>query len=594
MMVLAGPGSGKTLVITHRIKYLIEHHNIQPSKILVITYTKAAAAQMQRRFEQITGQSHLPVSFGTFHAVFFKILKYAYNYRSDNIIDEEKKYQYMREIIERMDLEYEDESEFITAILSEISKVKGDLLPLQYYYAKNCSDSIFRSIYQEYEEKLRRRDKIDFDDMLVMCYELLSNRRDILALWQNQYQYILIDEFQDINRVQYEVIKLLAAPDNHLFIVGDDDQSIYGFRGARPEIMLNFEKDYTGCRRIVLDTNYRSDAHIIQRAQKLIGYNQARFSKAIQAHKEAVYPVQCHWYRDRAEEGTALARQILSYIAQGYSYGDMAILCRTNIDSRVLVQYLMQYNIPFCLKDAMPNLYEHWIAKNIITYMEFAMGNRERRDFLQIMNKPNRYISREYLTEPQVDLDELEKYYEDKEWMAERIEKLKYDLHMLRNMTPYAGIQYIYQAVGYRSYLQEYARHRNIQAQDLYDIVEELKEAARPYGTYQEWFTHIREYSEELKQQSGHRERVDGVDILTLHGSKGLEYNIVFLADVNEGVMPYKKAILEEDIEEERRMFYVGMTRAKEHLHICSVQERYGKKAEMSRFVREMGFSIET
>lgn len=190
------------------------------------------------------GGKRLPVSFGTFHAVYFQILKYAYNYRAENIIREEKKYEILRNIVHKTELDISDENEFVANLISEISNVKGEMLDVAYYYSKNCPEEVFKKIFREYNDTLIRANLIDFDDMLVMCYELLTKRKDILKLWQDKYRYILIDEFQDINRVQYEVIRLLAKPQDNLFIVGDDDQSIYRFRGARPEIMLNFEKDY--------------------------------------------------------------------------------------------------------------------------------------------------------------------------------------------------------------------------------------------------------------------------------------------------------------------------------------------------------------
>ena len=264
-LVLAGPGSGKTLVITHRTKNLIQNYQVNPSNILVITFTKAAATEMQERFDKLMDGQKLPVSFGTFHAVFFKILKYAYNYRAENILREDMKYRIIKELVDRENLDLEDEKEFIASIIAEIGNVKGDMIDIENYYSSNCSDEVFRRIYKGYDDRLRRKNMLDFDDMLIMCYELFRARKDILSAWQNKYQFILIDEFQDINRVQYEVMKMLAEPQNNLFIVGDDDQSIYRFRGARPEIMLNFEKDYPGSKRIVLDENYRCSGAVVKR-----------------------------------------------------------------------------------------------------------------------------------------------------------------------------------------------------------------------------------------------------------------------------------------------------------------------------------------
>ena len=378
MMVLAGPGSGKTTVITQRINNLIEEHNVNPSNILVVTFTKAAANEMQGRFNRLSGDKNLPVSFGTFHAVFFKILKYAYNYSASNIIRDETRYEYIREIVEKYELEYEDEKEFMSSILSEISVVKGDMIDINTYYSVNCPNDVFRKIFARYEDRLRRANKVDFDDMLVMCYELLSKREDILKAWQNKYKYILVDEFQDINKVQYEVVKLLARPRNNIFIVGDDDQSIYRFRGARPEIMLNFEKDFEGCKRVLLQVNYRSTKNIVDAAANVIKHNKARFDKDIVTEKEEGAKVDVALLKTHIDENKYIINLIRKYIEKGYKFSDIAVICRTNIGPRSLVQKLMEYNVPFRMKDSMPNIYEHWVTKNILSYIKIALGDRSR------------------------------------------------------------------------------------------------------------------------------------------------------------------------------------------------------------------------
>lgn len=240
MLVLAGPGSGKTTVITERIRFLTEVCGVHPGNILVITFTKAAAKEMKERYETRQSAGGGCVNFGTFHAVFFKILRFAYHYEASSIVKEEERYRVLREIAcTRMQQEITDEKEFVDAVAGEISRVKNERLALERYYSANCPDEVFREIYREYDRWLRRENKIDFDDMQLLCYELLSKRPDILRQWQQKYTYVMIDEFQDINRVQYDTVRLLAAPENNLFIVGDDDQSIYRFRGARPELMLH-------------------------------------------------------------------------------------------------------------------------------------------------------------------------------------------------------------------------------------------------------------------------------------------------------------------------------------------------------------------
>ena len=372
MLVLAGPGSGKTLVITERTKKLVKEYGIPPANILVITFTKAAAAEMRERFMRLMGSESCPVTFGTFHAVYFSVLKHAYNYRAENIIREEQRYQCIREIIGRHRLEYEDETEFITSILGEIGMVKNAGIAVSNYYAKNCAEEVFRKIYNEYHEYLYKHRLIDFEDMLVYTFELFRDRPDILAAWQKKYQYILIDEFQDINKIQYDVIKMLAGQRKNLFIVGDDDQSIYRFRGAKPEIMLHFKDDFPEAKMVLLDTNYRSQANIIKASLNLIGHNKERFDKRIQAAKEAETEVEYALFKDQREENLRIIRDMQEAVEKGASFRDFAVLFRTNTQPRFLMEMLMEYNIPFCTKDNIPNLYEHWVAKDIFAYIRIA------------------------------------------------------------------------------------------------------------------------------------------------------------------------------------------------------------------------------
>ena len=594
MIVLAGPGSGKTLVITHRTKHLIEEGGIHPSNILVITFTRAAANEMKERFETLTENAGYPVTFGTFHAVFFKILKFAYHLRGENILREEMKYEYIREIIEQEELEIEDQNEFIMGILSEISMVKGDMIDLNHYYSKNCSEEVFKKIFNQYSNKLERAGLLDFDDMLVKCYELLRARPDILKIWQDKYKYILIDEFQDINKIQYEIIKMLAKPENNLFIVGDDDQSVYRFRGARPEIMLNFHIDFPDTKKVLLDINYRSTKEIISSARKVIQINNKRFEKAIVTENGQGSPVEIKEFKDTTEELKHTLEQIKLYIGKGFTYRDMAFLFRTNIGPRQLVEKLMEYNIPFRMKDNLPNMYEHWIAKDILTYIRIAGGSIARNDYLRIMNKPKRYLSRMAFPNTSVSIDELKQIYGDKEWMIERIDKLEYDIGFIKGISPYSGINYIRSAIGYDEYLDEYAKYRRMKVDELYNLLDELVESAKPFKTYEEWFEYIEEYSQKLKEQVRLRNLdTNSMEIATMHSAKGLEYPIVFLLDVNEGITPHNKAVLDEDMEEERRLFYVALTRAKENIHVYTIKEKHAKPLSASRFIGEMRFDTQ-
>jgi len=589
LLVLAGPGSGKTTVITYRTKKLIEENKIDPSNILVITFTKAAAVEMQERFDKITEGKKYRVNFGTFHAIYFRILKYAYNYKAENIISEDKKFLIIKEIITDLRLDIEDTFDFINGIIGEISYVKGEMLNILHYYSKNCAEEIFKKIYEKYNEKLISMNLIDFDDMLLMCYELLTKREDILKLWQDKFRYILIDEFQDINKVQYEVIKLLAKPNNNLFIVGDDDQSIYSFRGAKPEIMLSIEKEYKDVKKIVLDYNYRSKKKIIELSENLIKNNKKRFDKNIKAVNLENGNFYIKEFADNFKQTNEVIDIINNHLKNGGEYKDIAVLYRTNTNPRILVERLMEYNIPFKMKDNLPNIYEHFISKNIISYIRVALGSRKRSDILEIINRPKRYISREVFNKTEVDFFEIKKQYFDKDYIIDKLEKLEYDLKMLKEMSPYAAISYIRHGIGYEEYLEEYAKYRRIKPEEYYEILDELMQSSKPYKTYDEWFLHIEEYATELKNQYLLRmDKRDGVELLTMHSSKGLEYNKVIIIDVNEGIVPHKKALLPEDIEEERRMFYVALTRARDEVYLFYCKERFGKEQEVSRFAKEL------
>lgn len=587
-MVLAGPGSGKTAVITERAKYLIKECRVDPKHILVITFTKAAANEMKERFCRKIGE-RLPVTFGTFHAIYFTVLKYAYHFESSNIISDEKRYQFMREIIQRFRLELDDENEFINQMLAEISMVKNGRMDINHFYSSHCGEDVFRKIYREYKDMLTRNRLIDFDDMLLYTYELFDQRKDILAAWQRKYEYILVDEFQDINQIQYDILKMLALPHNNLFIVGDDDQSIYRFRGSKPEIMLNFPKDYPNTVQYLLDTNYRCQENIVKASCNLIARNQKRYPKEIHASKQPMDQVRILKFKSQREENLFVIREIQDEIQKGKHYEDIAILFRTNRNPRFLMEQLMEYNLPFRTKEKVPNIYEHWIARDILTYIRIAKGSRARKDFLQIMNRPKRYISRDSLTEAEVAFDVWADMFREQEWVAERIERLEYDISMIARMKPYAAINYIRKGVGYDDFLKEYAEYRSMNLEELYDILEEFHESAREYVDYESWNAHMEAYARELEAQWAKKsQNTEAISIATLHGSKGLEYDIVYIMDINEGVIPYKKAVLDADIEEERRMLYVGMTRAKNKLTLTYASNLNNKSCEPSRFLTEV------
>ena len=562
---------------------------IPSSSVLVVTFSRAAAVEMKERFLKFTGQSSTRVTFGTFHGVFYGILKQAYNLTSANILSEEEKNGILRELALNFGGELASEGDFTEEIAKEISMVKGNRISLEHYYSSCCPDEVFRQIYGAYGNMLRERRKLDFDDMLLSCYELFDKRKDILRAWQQKFRYILVDEFQDINQLQYDIVRLLAEPENNLFIVGDDDQSIYHFRGARPEIMLNFTKDYPGAEKVVLDVNYRCSKRILDSAMKVIGRNKTRFQKELSTPNQEGEPVRLCEYANPREEYLSVTAELRKRLEQGENLENTAVLLRTNQEAEGLIAAFMERQIPFTMKEKLPNLFQHWICRNLLAYMRFAQGERSRKLFLEIMNRPNRYISRDAVVSGrEISFEQLRDFYKDKDWMCDRLTTMETHLRILKGLPPYAAINFIRKGMGYEEYLQEYALYRKIKPEELGEILDRLSESAKGMNTLKEWEEYIEDYTRKLEEQAG-KQKKEGVQILTLHGAKGLEFDRVYILNVNEGSIPYRKAVLAPAVEEERRLFYVGMTRARKFLTLCYVKKQYEKEREPSRFLKEAG-----
>ena len=607
-LILAGPGSGKTSVITMRVKALIDS-GVLPENILVITFTRAAADEMKERFSRLSGKMTLPVTFGTFHSVFFNILKIEVGLNSNSILQDNIRYQILKEIllsdIDRVD----DEGTFVNSLLDEISKVKtaGGLFAFTKtgkdgkniftFRPKSTTKSEFLKIYKLYHERLRKLKLIDFDDMLLMARRLFMERPDTLYMWRDRYKYILVDEFQDVNEVQYNLIKMLAAPLNNLFVVGDDDQSIYGFRGASPKVMLSFPMDYKSCKRILLDTNYRSDAMIVDASKKLISHNSVRFNKRANAFFEGVNPPQIIEFSDTDAENTYIVETIARLYDSGLRYSDIAVLYRTNRLYRSLAERLSNVGIPFVVDANIPNIYNSFLAEDILSYLRVIYGSNDRADYLRIINKPSRFIKREYFDKDKVILDEIiSKCESNDERMYLR--KLQKDINIAKKLRPYLAISYIRNNIGYDRYITEYAKKYKKSEKDLLGTMDEIMESSIHYDTFARWNEWIKEYCRTYDERSAKANvdkiekggiAVDAVRVMTMHRSKGLEFSAVILPDVCDGICPYHLASSSEEIEEERRLFFVAITRAKKYLYILSTKVRYNRRMDISRFIYELG-----
>ena len=595
-MVLAGPGSGKTLTIAKRIEYLIMKHKVRPEEILVITFTKYAAWEMKNRTRSICGPSSYAVTFGTFHGIYYGILKWAYRLNQSNLLSDEEKYRILREILPGIDWDQEpeadEEKDYLQELAIEIGNVKNNCMDIEEYEPVKYTTEKFRKLYRTYEETKKKYRKIDFEDMLIQCRDLFMKRPDILKKWQEKFQYILVDEFQDVNQAQYDVVRMLAAPQDNLFVVGDDDQSVYGFRGAKPGIMMEFMKDYPKARQILLDVNYRSSGYIVKGALRVIGNNKIRFEKKIEAFRKPDETVHVQEVKDPVQEAEYVLERIREYREKGVSYTEMAVLYRTNVDARAMSELMTEYQIPFVMKEHLNNIYEHFIALDMISYLRLSQGEYDRKYFLQIANRPNRYLTRESMKTGNVSYESLRRYYRDKDWMVDRIDQLEWDMKMICDKTPYAAIQYIRKRMGYDEFLKEYAAYRKISSEDLFALLEEIWQNSKGYGTIKEWFEHIESYGKMLKEQNKKNGEKEGVNLMTMHAAKGLEFDTVFVIEANEGSCPYKKATADEEMEEERRLFYVAMTRAKRKLVISYVKEKNGKDLLPSRFVSELLLNV--
>ncbi len=587
LMVLAGPGSGKTFVITHRIKYLIKGSGINPAHILVVTFSRAAAKEMKDRFEKLYGKSL--VTFGTFHSVFFSILKTAYGFSAEQIASDELRYTLIKELIKKNEIVNEDINTLSGNLLNEIALIKQDNINIKNYYSNSIASDTFKKLYREYEAELESRNKLDFEDMLLLTYELLSERKDILKAVQERYQYILVDEFQDINFLQYNIIKLMAGKKQNITVVGDDDQSIYRFRGARPEIMLGFERDFRNVSKVFLDINFRSTTQIVDASTKLISFNSKRFPKTFKANNGSGAPVSVIEFKNPFAEVNTIVNDVKEYIKSGQDINNIAVLYRTNLSPRLLIERMMKNNIPFTIRDSIPNLFEHWVSKDIISYIKLATNMGNKTDLLRISNKPNRYISRDSLVSSKANIETLFDYYDDKSYMIKRIIELREHLRTIKNLKPATALRYIRNVVGYDEYIEEYCDMNGVESDDCYTVLGDLENSASEFNTFSDWFVHMEEYKEELiEARKKSNEEDTGVRLMTFHSSKGLEFDIVYIIDVNEGSVPYKKAKGADEIEEERRMFYVAMTRARHKLFICYCKENFGKSIGKSDFIVEL------
>ena len=609
LLVLAGPGSGKTFTITQRILYLIHERQIPPQKLLVITFTREAALSMRRRFTQISPQNST-VNFGTFHSCFYQILLRSGRISPGNILNERQKRELIFPVLKTV-----KEKKNLSA--AELPEIAGSFLEAIGYY-KNTGDTekskkklpeewkeYFSQVYEAYEEARKRVKGLDFDDMLKGCEELLQKDAAQRAYWQNCFSHILIDEFQDINYRQYCIVRLLAEKHKNVFAVGDDDQAIYGFRGARPACMRQFVQEF-GAKQILLGTNYRSHQDIVEASLAVIGENQDRFYKNLEpckAHRRKAGDgdrVRIREFRETKEQQQYLIRKLKTKTKDE----TCAVLFRTNLAMQSMAAGLTRAGIPFSMKEKGRNIYDHFIVQDIMAYLRVAQGNAARADYLRVVNKPFRNISREAFWN-EVSLQALEDYYADRvREMGEAYLRRTYDavrllirqMQFVRNADLKLAVVFLRKACGYERYLRQQAgQKRTEELEEWMEILDFITEEAGQYKTLWEWQEAQVAYKEQLQKTrdytsgrtgSGQEEKEDcGIRLLTVHASKGLEFDHVWIPDCNEKTFPHGNLPDAGQLEEERRIFYVAMTRAKKDLELLCLTGTAERPRFPSRFL---------
>ncbi|NEX00966.1 DNA helicase-2 / ATP-dependent DNA helicase PcrA [Pseudobutyrivibrio sp. NOR37] len=580
-LVVAGPGSGKTAVITHRINELI-NSGIPGREILVITFTKAAAIEMKERFNRLSGNNQ--VTFGTFHSLFWGILQRELGYKSKDIVMGSARMQILIEAIRMVGLDATDLS-VVNSISNDVTTYRNKGENSFSFIPEAIDREDFFKVYSNFKKLKQKYRVVDFDDMLSIAYELFINRPSVLDKWQNRYSYFLVDEMQDMNNLQFDLIKMLSGKTNNIFCVGDDDQSIYGFRGANPKIMTDFINNYDNCKRIILNYNYRNPSNVVKAALALIDKNSIRFKKdIIPTNKEGT--VNIAETVDEVGEADYIYGMIKSRIAQGIPLDEIAVLYRNHSDAKYLINRLMTEGVPIYLKEATTNFYSHFIIEDIEAYFQIAIGNSTRSRLLRIINRPNRFLHRASV-EKGSRVEDILYFYKDNYSAYQRALALNSDILLISRMSPYAAINYIRNVMGYDSFLKEEAIRCGTSFDEYTDVLAFLLEIVKDCKNIKQAIDklNVLRYKVDYENKNKQVDKSGKVGLYTLHSSKGLEFDTVFILGANEGVIPNNRADTDEAIEGERRLFYVGVTRTKTSLFITYTNK---KNREKSRFLSEM------
>lgn len=591
--IIACPGAGKTTVIINRINHLIEDLKIDEGNIIVLTFTKSAANNMKNRYIKSYNKVKSPF-FGTFHGLFYKILLREGN--NIKIIDEFTKNKLMEGVLKK----YFDEinEDRIKEAINNISLYKTSRINIE-SFEPSFSKEIFIECYENYSNYKDENNLWDFDDLAIKVIELFTKNEKIRESYKKLFKYMLVDEFQDSDEIQIDFLKIINEDKtNSLFAVGDEDQCIYSFRGSRPEYMVTFNKIFKGGVKYYLTKNYRSNKNIVEASKKIIEFNKERNNKEILWNKneDGIISYLNPW--NERMQGEKIVENIKDLLkTDKTAYKDNIILYRTNMESISVIDVFIRNKIPFKILDKGYNFFNHFICKDLLAYLKLAKDSNDREAFIKIINKPFRYISKgnlAYLRDYKEDLNPFDILINKKDtppFQMKKLADLKRDFNFVNKSTLSYGIQTIITELGYIEYLKAYCDRFKTSIEDLEEIIEVFKSAASAFTNINDFLIHVEEVESKIEESKNSKDE-DRVLLSTIHGVKGMEFKNVFIINCNEDTIPHASS-KDTNLEEERRLFYVGITRAIDNLFLYAPRTRAGETKEHSRFIGEGGFAGE-
>ncbi len=598
LLIIAGAGAGKTKTLTTKIAYLIEKENVHPYNILAITFTNKAAKEMKDRLYMLIGELAKKLQVSTFHSFGLKLLRENYEAlgydKNFVIMDSDDSLTVVKKIIK--DMGYDPKIYNPRAIRNKISSFKNEMMSPESYekYAVSDYEKVIQQVYAKYEVKLQRNNSVDFDDLLLLPIELFKKRPETLEKYQDLYQYLLIDEYQDTNDAQYILTKLLCAKNRKITCVGDDSQSIYSFRGANYKNILNFEKDYKDAKTILLEQNYRSTSTILDAANQVIKNNKMRKDKNLWTARGVGDKIKYYRAYNERDEAQYVIRKIKELTVRGVEYKDMAVLYRTNAQSRVLEEEMLKENVPYRVIGSF-YFYSRKEIKDLIAYLRLIHNSKDNISLLRVINTPKRGIGLKTIETLQEKADLAGTSIYDaitsgKELdFKNTIEKLK---SISEELTLTELIDKVLDASGLRADLES---EKSLEAEVRLENLEEFKSITKSFEE-REGLISLEDFLLEISLISDVEEYKDDpnrVSLMTVHSVKGLEFNHVFVVGMEEGIFPHMNSLMENsELEEERRLCYVAITRAKDDLHLVNARRRtlFGKEQinPVSRFMGEI------